>query len=573
MPDQATPTRAALYVRMSKESQVYSILNQTAAVTAYAVEHGFEIVRTYSDQGISGLHLEGRSGLNDLLGDVLGGRADFTTILVYDVSRWGRFLDPDESAHYEFICRRAGVHVEYCAESFDNDNSLASVIAKHLRRAGAAEFSRDLSKRVSASKRRIQSEGFWGGGPAPIGLRRLLINADRSPFMILEQGERKALQSQRVILTPGPAEEQATVRRIFSLYADQRLTTPAIAERLQAEGVSPGTARTWNATFVRLILRNTLYIGRFIGHRYGAELGQKCRKLPSETWVAVENFVEPILDPRLFERAQRRMGLGPLRLTDEEMIDGLRRLRGKVGELSARAIRNDPDLPGPASFRTRFGSLPAAIARAGVKRPRNCASPRMGPFAGRLAGLLEANLRQPTAKRPLGTELYKILAREGYEGTLNTVRVHVRAWRRARSLALQPRSKTLEESALLDGLARILRAHGRLHTDLINADRDLPCVRIYARTFGSLREAYRRVGYAPARLYERPKLGPFLTRLDALIAANADAAPTSQMSAAALWRVLRSEGFQGGPALVERHCRLRRRDQRDPPTLACPQGG
>lgn len=40
---------------------------------------------------------------------------------VYDVSRGGRFQDTDESAHYEFLCRRAEIAVPYCAEQFEND--------------------------------------------------------------------------------------------------------------------------------------------------------------------------------------------------------------------------------------------------------------------------------------------------------------------------------------------------------------------------------------------------------------------------------------------------------------------
>jgi DNA invertase Pin-like site-specific DNA recombinase len=44
-----------------------------------------------------------------LVADVVAGQDVFDTILVYDVSRWGRFQDADESAHLEFLCRSAGV--------------------------------------------------------------------------------------------------------------------------------------------------------------------------------------------------------------------------------------------------------------------------------------------------------------------------------------------------------------------------------------------------------------------------------------------------------------------------------
>ena len=89
--------RAAQYVRMSTDYQQYSIENQ-AAVAAYAQAHNISIVRTYRDEGESGLTLKNRLGLIQLLNDVQSDRADYGHILIYDVSRWGRFQDIDESA-------------------------------------------------------------------------------------------------------------------------------------------------------------------------------------------------------------------------------------------------------------------------------------------------------------------------------------------------------------------------------------------------------------------------------------------------------------------------------------------
>ena len=101
--------RAAQYVRMSTEHQRYSTENQSDAIARYAENRGIEIVRTYSDEGKSGLRLQGRDGLKRLIEDIQSGHADFDAVLVYDISRWGRFQDADESAYYEYICKRAGI--------------------------------------------------------------------------------------------------------------------------------------------------------------------------------------------------------------------------------------------------------------------------------------------------------------------------------------------------------------------------------------------------------------------------------------------------------------------------------
>lgn len=126
----ATSVRAAQYVRMSTEHQKYSTENQSEAIAAYAARRGFDVVRTYTDAGKSGLRLDGRAALQELIADVRNGAPGFEAILVYDVSRWGRFQDADESAYYEFICREAGLSVHYCAEQFENDGSLSATIIK-----------------------------------------------------------------------------------------------------------------------------------------------------------------------------------------------------------------------------------------------------------------------------------------------------------------------------------------------------------------------------------------------------------------------------------------------------------
>ena len=83
--------RAVEYVRMSTEHQQYSTENQSRIIHEYAARRGMTIVKTYRDAGKSGLRLDGRDGLKQLIHDVESGKADFQAILVYDVSRWGRF--------------------------------------------------------------------------------------------------------------------------------------------------------------------------------------------------------------------------------------------------------------------------------------------------------------------------------------------------------------------------------------------------------------------------------------------------------------------------------------------------
>ena len=182
------PIRAAEYVRMSTEHQRYSTENQGEIIRRYADQRGFALVRTYEDSGKSGLRMDGRDALKRLIEDVRRGAADFSAILVYDVSRWGRFQDADESAYYEFICKEAGIAVHYCAEQFENDGSPISTIVKGVKRAMAGEYSRELSGKVFAGQCRLIELGYRQGGPAGFGLRRVLLDQSGQTKAELKRG-------------------------------------------------------------------------------------------------------------------------------------------------------------------------------------------------------------------------------------------------------------------------------------------------------------------------------------------------------------------------------------------------
>ena len=180
--------RAAQYVRMSTEHQQFSTDNQIDAISRYAEQHGYEIVRTYADEGKSGLNLSGREGLQQVLRDVERGRADYLALLVYDVSRLGRFQDPDEAATYELRLRKGGIDVQYCVEQFKNDGSIGSSIIKTVKRAMAGEYSRELSVKVFAGQSNLIKLGFRQGGAAGFGLRRLLVDQRGAPKGELDRG-------------------------------------------------------------------------------------------------------------------------------------------------------------------------------------------------------------------------------------------------------------------------------------------------------------------------------------------------------------------------------------------------
>lgn len=363
--------RAAEYVRMSTEHQQYSTENQADKIREYAQRRGIEIVRTYADAGKSGLRIDGRQALQQLLKDVETGVADFEIILVYDVSRWGRFQDADESAYYEYICRRAGIQVAYCAEQFENDGSPVSTIVKGVKRAMAGEYSRELSTKVFAGQCRLIELGFRQGGPAGYGLRRVLIDQTGSIKSELTRGEHKSLQTDRVILQPGPDAEVAVVNQIYRWFVDDNLMESEIAERLNSEGIKTDLGRDWTRATIREVLSNEKYIGNNVYNRRSFKL-KKHRVINSQDmWIKKEGAFEGIVPTELFYTTQGILRARAHRYSDEELVEKLRNLYQRHGYLSGLIINEAEGMPSAAAYVHRFGSLIRAYQAVGFTPDRD----------------------------------------------------------------------------------------------------------------------------------------------------------------------------------------------------------
>jgi DNA invertase Pin-like site-specific DNA recombinase len=372
LPQPPKAGRAAQYVRMSTDYQRYSIENQGAVIAAYASLHQLSIVRTYRDEGISGLKLKPRAGLNKLLDEVKSGRADFDHVLVYDVSRWGRFQDIDESAHHEFVCRQNGVKVIYCAEQFDNDGSLLSSIVKNIKRVMAAEYSRELSVKVHAGQCRVASLGYRVGGPLVFGLRRELIDEGLRSKGLLARGERKALQTDRVRLRKGTDQEANVIRLIFHRCVIEKQSDARIARELNQAKI-PHLGASWSDSIVHGILKNENYVGNIVHNRTSRRLGQKLVRNPASAWVRSNAAIEPIVDLDVFLRAQKIMSERYISLPEDQMLIRLRVLLNRKGKLNARLIDKTPGAPSSMSYVKHFGSLRKAYSLIGYNSSRDCA--------------------------------------------------------------------------------------------------------------------------------------------------------------------------------------------------------
>ena len=363
--------RAVAYLRMSTEHQQYSTENQLAVIERYAAEHGMEIVATYSDEAKSGLRLENRPGMRRMLADAQRTDSGFDTILVYDISRWGRFQNPDQGASLEYACEQAQVEVHYCMEQFVNDGSPVSTIVKAVKRTMAAEYSRELSNKVFAGQCRLIRLGFRQGGMAGYGLRRMRVDQTGAPQGILLRGQQKSLQTDRVILVPGPDDEVETVRWIYAQFVDGARLEGEIATTLNERGVRTDLDRPWTRGTVHQVLTNEKYIGNNVYNRHSYKLKKRHVDNPPDEWVRADGAFDAIVDKALFFTAQGMIRERNRRYSDDEMLDRLKRLLEQEGYLSGFVIDEAENMPSSGAYSSRFGSLVRAYRLVGFTPRRD----------------------------------------------------------------------------------------------------------------------------------------------------------------------------------------------------------
>jgi DNA invertase Pin-like site-specific DNA recombinase len=364
-------TPAAQYLRMSTERQQYSIENQSLAVRRYSEVEGFEIIQTYSDAGKSGLALRNRPGLCQLLEDVVGRKCKYKAVLVYDVSRWGRFQDSDEPACYEFLCKSAGIPVHYCAETFGNESSFANMMMKALKRTMAGEYSRELSAKVFEGHKRLARLGFKQGGLAGYGFRRFLLSREGETKQQLRDGEHKSIATDRVVLVPGTQEEVQVVREIYRLFIEEQYSVLHIVRELNRRGIRRRDGGIWKHGAVRIILSHPKYAGCHVYGRTSQKLCTASVPVPRNQWTVAPRAFDAMVDQATFDAVQRVKGEQAKNQTNEVMLERLRHLLATKGRLSYSIVSSSPDVPSPSTYRLRFGSLRRAYDLIGFGKPED----------------------------------------------------------------------------------------------------------------------------------------------------------------------------------------------------------
>lgn len=355
--DKNQKIRVAQYLRMSTDHQQFSIDNQALYLKKYAEDHNMEITETYDDEGKSGVSASGRNNFNRLIEDVVTGRVSIKAVLVYDVSRFGRWQDNDEAGHYSYLLKYHGVRVIYCAENLPDESPEIQMLTLPALRYAAGAFSRNLSVKVFAGHVNLVKRGYYQGGIPGYGLRRKLIDPNSKKTKILNKGERKSLQTDRVVLIPGPQKELKIIKKIFNMFIFDYYNEYMIANKLNEEGSTYSNNKMWTRSNVHRVLINERYIGKYIYNKTSSKLKSKRKLNPHCEWINHEGFFSPIISVEKFNMAKEIICNRSNHMTDEDILDYLKSRLSIKGKLSGFIIDEDSFGPSSSVISSRFGGL------------------------------------------------------------------------------------------------------------------------------------------------------------------------------------------------------------------------
>ena len=155
--------KAISYCRCSTDKQDVSIAQQREVIEKYCQENHIKLIKSFQDEGISGITSEKRPGFMAMVDFVKKNFDDFDYVLVYDQSRFGRFNNPKEAVYWEYEIERYDKKIIYVSDPTANLSGIGGDITRTVRHYEASEFSKKLRENTIRGSEFIAKKGFHIG--------------------------------------------------------------------------------------------------------------------------------------------------------------------------------------------------------------------------------------------------------------------------------------------------------------------------------------------------------------------------------------------------------------------------
>lgn len=290
--------KCAVYARVSTEmkSQLDSLENQLTFFENFIREKGWELVKTYADEGKSGTSTVKRVELQKLMKDAE--QRKFEIVLIKSVSRWAR--DTVDSILLVRQLMSFGIRVMSVEDNFDSfDDGAEFKLAIYS--ALAQQESDTISKRVKFGISVKSREGKFHGSLPPYGYEKVKGKLELHPI------------------------HSQTVRHIFDLYLREGWGMQKIANYLTAKKFptpravagAKNAGDKWQYSSVKLILTNPHYTGDLVQGRsktdgkdkiFMQKKGYKKRlKNKQDEWIVIPDAHPAIISREEFQEVQEKI--------------------------------------------------------------------------------------------------------------------------------------------------------------------------------------------------------------------------------------------------------------------------
>ena len=253
--------KAVGYLRRSTDDkQADSIDIQREEILDYAARHGYEIVRWYIDDGVSGHNVD-RDDFVRMIEDAET-KNDFDFVLVRHQSRFARFR-PAKTIRYLDRLDDVGVRLVTSKQGAIDINDLAQFLIASIEAQTDHSFSKTLSELTIRGQSKQANSGYSAGQAAPYGYDRMLVDEEGNHRTRVKRGEKVAKpDGWHTTFVPGDPAHVAHVQWIFAQYlsGDSPWT---IAKTLNKRGVPSPRGGKWNKGTIRDMLKNEIYCGDF----------------------------------------------------------------------------------------------------------------------------------------------------------------------------------------------------------------------------------------------------------------------------------------------------------------------
>lgn len=274
------PLRVTFYARVStdQDEQLNSLENQVQYYTELIKsKKNWTFVPGYIDEGISGTTTRRRDDFNRMIRDAKAGLFDF--IITKEISRFSRSTLDSIKYTQELLENGVGVFFQNDnINTLDTDSEFRLVIM-----AGVAQDEvRKLSERLKFGFRQAIKNGHVLGNDKLYGYDK------KDCVMTINE------------------EEAEIVRIIFDLYANHRLGTRKISQKLFEMGYTSREGNAFNVLTIRHMLENPKYKGWYCGNKTQT-LDYRTKKkafLDESEWIMYPDPTIPaIVSEELWDRA------------------------------------------------------------------------------------------------------------------------------------------------------------------------------------------------------------------------------------------------------------------------------